>query len=298
MDYKKIIQNQQLRFFILRMLSWLPSSIMLRIQYFIKLKRKLNLKKPIRFTEKIQYYKIHYRNYDMLRCTDKYLVRSFLKERNCEQYLNTLYGYYNDANEIDFDKLPNKFVLKSTDGSGGENILICRDKTELKVSEVIKTTNNWLNKKLGKMTREWAYEGAENSKIIIEKYLEDPSNEDNTINDYKFFCFDGKVEYLVVDVDRYSGHKRNFYTRDWIHLKVSSDCPMANRPLVKPNTFEEMISVAEKISNGFPFVRVDLYSIEEKVIFGEMTFYPWSGYVQFNPDSFDFELGSHFNINF
>lgn len=298
MDYKKIISNQRVRFFILKMLRWLPSSLMLKLQYSIKFNRRLNLTKPQRFTEKIQYYKIHYRNPNMPRCVDKYLVRSFIKEKGCEQYLNEIYGIYNNANEIEFDKLPNQFVIKSTDGSGGENILICRDKTTLNTTNVINTANGWLNKNLSSMTREWAYESSLKSKIVIEKYLEEKSNKDNAIDDYKFFCFDGVVKYLVVDVDRYTGHKRNFYDGDWTLLNVSSDCPNADRPLNKPLGFEEMISAAEKLSKGFPFVRVDLYFTNNKIVFGEMTFYPWSGYVQFKPDSFDYELGEHFNINF
>lgn len=298
MNYKTIIPSQNFRFFILRMLGWIPSSIMLKLQYYIKFNRSLNIKNPKRFTEKIQYYKMYYCNPEMHRCVDKYLVRNFLKERGCEEYLNEIYGVYDNALEIDFDKLPNKFVIKSTDGSGGENILICKDKTSLNYTNVISTVNGWLNKNLSSMTREWAYESSLKSRIIIEKYLEEKSNKDNAIDDYKFFCFDGVVKYLVVDVDRYTGHKRNFYAGDWTLLNVSSDCPNVDRPLNKPLGFEEMISVAEKLSKGFPFVRVDLYFTNNKVVFGEMTFYPWSGYVQFKPDSFDYELGEHFNINF
>jgi len=280
------------------MLSWVPASLMLKMQYWIKFDRTLNLKNPERFTEKLQHYKIYYRNSEMFNCVDKYLVREFLMSRNCEQYLNELYGVYEKADDIDFMNLPNRFVIKTTDGGGGENILICRDKMTLDIPITIKTVNSWRNKNVSTMTHEWAYKGAKSSLIIVERYLEDPENKDLSIDDYKFFCFDGKVEYLVVDVDRYSGHKRNFYTKNWTLLDVSSDCPKADRKVPQPDSFVEMINVAEKLSSGFPFVRVDLYNIKNKVLFGEMTFYPWSGYVQFNPDIFDFELGNYFKINY
>lgn len=298
MDYKKIIKSQKVRFVLLRVLSFFPARLMIKIQYLIKLNRFMNLKYPERFTEKIQHYKIFYRNPEMLYCVDKYLVRQYLKTRSCEQYLNELYGVYEKAEDINFAELPSRFVLKTTDGGGGENIFICRNKSTLNIPDLIRTVNNWRNKKLNTMTYEWAYIGAKSSRILVERYLEDSKNQDLSIDDYKFFCFDGKVMYYVVDIDRYSGHKRNFYDKNSNLLNVSSDCPTTDREIPLPEGFDEMVFVAEKLSTGFPFVRIDLYYVYNKVIFGEMTFYPWSGYVQFNPDSFDFELGKYFSINY
>jgi len=298
MDYKRIIKSQKVRFFILRMMSWLPAKLMLKLQYFIKFNRKLDLKNPKRFTEKLQHYKLFYRNSEMFNCVDKYLVRDFVASRGSEQYLNELYGIFNKADDIDFSILPEKFVVKTTDGGGGENVFLCKDKSMLDISSVIRTVNNWRNKDVNSMAYEWAYEGAKNSRIIIEKYLEDKSIDDGSINDYKFFCFDGKLKYIVVDVDRYVGHKRNFYDANWNLLDVASDCPKVYRELIRPVGFDEMVQLAEKLSKGFPFVRVDLYNIQGKIIFGEMTFYPWSGYVQFSPDIFDLEIGKFFNVNY
>lgn len=298
MNYKRIIKNQKTRFFILRFLKWLPSRLMLQLQYFVKLNRFLNLTNPKRFTEKIQHYKLYYRNETMLICTDKYLVRDFIRLRGQDNYLNNLLGVYKDASEIDFTNLPEKFVIKTTDGGGGENIYICRNKSKLDVQLLINKVNGWRNKGIGNISYEWAYEGDRDSLIIIEDCLEDADTVDNSINDYKFFCFNGKVEYLVVDIDRYSGHKRNFYNKDWLNLNISSDCPNADREIKKPENFDQMIVLAENLAKGFPFVRVDLYNIQGKVFFGEMTFYPWSGYVQFNPDEFDFTLGQKFYINY
>ncbi|MDB4204828.1 glycosyltransferase, partial [Polaribacter sp.] len=261
-----------------------------------KLNRCLDLSNPFRFSEKIQFYKLFYRNKDMLRCVDKYLVRSFLKERNADEYLNKLYLVCNDAMEIDFSVLPNKFVIKTSDGTGGENVFICRDKLTLDIKSVVLKINSWKNRNINIMTHEWAYKGANNSKIIIENYLEDPSSLDNSIKDYKFFCFDGEVNFLCIDMNRYSNHKRNFYDLNWNHLRINSDKLFSEVKLKKPSNFDEMIDLAKRLSKGFPFVRVDLYNVESKIYFGEMTFYPWSGYVAFSPDIFDFNLGEKFIV--
>ena len=157
MDYKKIIKSQKLRFFILRLMKFMPDSLMLRLQYRIKLGRKLNLKAPERFTEKIQWYKLNYRNPLMGRCVDKYAVREYVKSKGLENTLTVLYGVYDNAEDIDFTLLPQKFVIKSTDGGGGENIFICKDKSKLDIPQVVKAISGWKNKKNINAGREWAY---------------------------------------------------------------------------------------------------------------------------------------------
>lgn len=296
MDYKKIVKSQQLRFIILRLLFFIPDSLMLRWQYKIKMGRRLNLKNPERYTEKLQIYKMHYRNPILPVCVDKYEVREFVKSKGLESILNSLYGVYDDCETIDFDKLPDSFVIKTTDGGGGENIIICKDKKDLNIAEIKKQLAQWKNKKDINAGREWAYTGIKSSRYIIEKLLINESNPAAGISDYKIFCFDGKPYCIVYDIDRYINHKRNFYDINWRCLKVSSDCASFENNIDKPKGIEEMLNVASVLSKNIPFVRVDLYYIKNKVYFGEMTFYPWSGYVQFNPDSFDFELGRQFDI--
>lgn len=127
--------------------------------------------------------------------------------------------------------------------------------------------------------------------------LQEKRNEFNGIDDYKFICFGGKVEYIVFDADRQIEHKRNIYDKNWNYLGVDTDCKTLGNIKEKPKNLEEMKKIAEKLSEDFPFVRVDLYSINDKIIFGELTFYPWSGYVKFNPRSFDFELGEKFILS-
>lgn len=296
MNYKKIIKSQNMRFKILNLFSWVPDKIMIELQYKIKMGKRLNLDNPVKFTEKIQWYKLYYRNKLMNTCVDKYEVRNYIKKIGLENILNDLYGVYDSADEIEFENLPNKFVIKTTSGSGGQNVYVCEDKNKIDVEDVKKKLTYWLTLNPKKsFGREWAYENTVN-KIVIEKYLSGNNENLSGINDYKFFCFDGKVEYIVFDGDRYIQHKRNFYTKTWEFIPIESDCCSFGDIIPKPKQLDEMIKIAEKISNKFPFVRVDLYNIKNKIIFGEMTFYPWTGYVKFNPEEFDVEMGNKFKL--
>ena len=289
--YKKIISSQKMRFAILRMLKFVPDKAMIKLQYRIKLKRKLNLKDPKRYTEKIQWYKLYYRNPVMMECVDKYGVRRYIEKKGLGNILNQLYQVVDRPEEINFDQLPDKFVIKTTNGSG-TNILV-KDKKTLNIAETKKKLNDFLNMAEASAGIEWAY-GGSSKKIIVEELLEDNSNKDKGISDYKFLCFNGKPVYVVYDKDRFSDHKRNFYDVNWNYVKVDSDCPCFEDSVKKPENYEKMVEIASVLSRDFPAVRVDLYNIEGKIYFGELTFYPWSGYVQYTPDSFDFELGKYF----
>lgn len=289
--YKKIISSQKMRFAILRMFKFIPDKAMIKLQYRIKLKRKLNLKDPKRYTEKIQWYKLYYRNPVMIECVDKYGVRKYIEKKGLGNILNQLYQVVDRPEEINFDQLPDKFVIKTTNGSG-TNILV-KDKKTLNIAETKKKLNDFLNMAEASAGREWAY-GGSSKKIIVEELLEDNSNKDKGISDYKFLCFNGKPVYVVYDKDRFSDHKRNFYDVNWNYVKVDSDCPCFEDSVKKPENYEKMVEIASVLSRDFPAVRVDLYNIEGKIYFGELTFYPWSGYVQYTPDSFDFELGKYF----
>lgn len=298
MDYKKIFKNQQLRFSILKALSFVSDSTMLSWQYRIKTGRKLNLKNPIRYTEKIQLYKMYYRNPDLPICVDKYEVRSYVSKKGLSHILNILYGVYDVAEDINFKDLPDRFVIKTTDGGGGQNILMCRQKAELDIPKTILDVNSWLNKKDIDPGREWAYTRMKKSRIIVEKLLEDPEKPEAGIQDYKFFCFSGKPYMICVDSDRFIGHKRNIYDLNWNKLNiVFNDYPLTDMVDEKPDNYEEMLSIVRKLSEDFPHVRVDLYDIGGKIIFGELTFYPSSGYCHFVPDNFDHILGNQFDIS-
>lgn len=295
--YKNIIKSAALRRKILNFMRFVPDSIMLKFQYRIKLHRSLNLKQPQRFTEKLQWYKLNYRNPVMHQCVDKYLVRDFVKSKGLENILIPLLGKYRTIQDVDFNDLPNSFVLKTTHGGGGLNVVVCPDKAKLNVDELKEKLSFSPDKvKSRTMGREWAYYGLTPG-IVAEELLVNAENPEAGVNDYKIFCYNGKPEYLVVDVDRYIGHKRNFYKADWTRMDVSSDCPQADRDITKPDNFDKMLEIAAKLSEEFPFVRVDLYNISGKIYFGELTFYPWSGYVQYTPDEMDFRLGCCFKLS-
>lgn len=273
----------------------MPDCIMLPLQYGIILKRWPNLKKPVRFTEWINWYKMTIREPLMSQCVDKYNVREYVSSTIGSKYLVELIQVVNDAREINFESLPDKFVIKTTDGGNGDNVYICRDISKINISETIGTINSWKDKKYFSVSREWAYVGAKESKIIVEELLEDDSNADESIDDYKFLCYNGRFRYLWVDKNRYSNHRRGFWDENLNFLNnVKSDHPTFDKAPKLPDNISEMISIAEKLSNPFIFARVDLYNIKGRIIFGEITFYPWSGYIQFTPDEFDFQLGQFF----
>ena len=298
MNIKNIIRNQSVRHFLLKLFAWLPDRVMLPLQYWLILRRKLDMKNPKRFTEWLQWYKVYYRNNEMPQCTDKYLVRDFvINQLGTDKYLNKLYQVCDNAKDLNFDKFPNKFVIKTTDGGNGDNVYICRDKNSINIEDDIRKINSWRHKHYENLGREWAYTGATNSQIIVEEYLEDENSIDGSIDDYKFLCFNGKFKYLWIDKNRYSDHRRGFWNENLNFMPhIVSDHPTFDVPPTLPDNIQEMIDLSERLSSKFLFARVDWYNINGKIIFGEITFYPWSGYVQYNPDEFDFTLGNCFKV--
>ncbi|MBR5093673.1 MAG: carbonic anhydrase [Oscillospiraceae bacterium] len=296
MNYKKIFKTRKMRAKLLHMLRFVPDRPMIRLQYRIKTGRKLDLEHPQRFTEKLQWYKLYYRDPLMKRCVNKFAVRDYVERKGLGDILVPLYGHWSRPEDIDLDALPERFVLKKQHGGGGHDVIICTDKSKLdkeKLAQQLAIRSETVP--AGGGGREWAYWEIETG-IVAEELLEDDRHPEAGVDDYKFFCYSGRAEYLVVDTDRYIGHKRNFYDRDWQDLHIISDCPPCDREIERPKNFARMLEVAEQLSADFPFVRVDLYNISGRIFFGELTFYPWSGYVQFTPDEADFMLGKDFEI--
>lgn len=294
MDYKKIIQSQKLRLNILRLTDFIPSKIMIKMQYKLATGRKLNLNQPKRFTEKLQWYKLHYQNALMTQCADKYSVREYIKLKGYEHILVPLYGVYSKAEDIDFEKLPDKFVLKTTNGS--HTNILCEDKSTLDIESTKMQLNKWLNMKAEKAGREWAYYDIE-PRIVCEQYLEKDKN--NDLVDYKFFCFNGKPYCLYVIIERFlkNGIKLGIFDLNFKQMNFRrSDIPVIAINVEKPKNFDEMISIANDLSKDFPHVRVDLYNVDGHIFFGELTFYDSSGYKGFISDEFDFILGEQFNL--
>lgn len=300
MDYKKLIKSRNLRIKILNTLAWIPDRIMVRVQYLIHTGRVINFKRPERYTEKLQLYKLEYRNPLMLRCTDKLEARKIVEEYGYKDILVPLLGVYNDSSQINFDDLPDRFVIKTTDGYGGNQVLICRDKKEIRPDFLRQKVKEWLEAPKSRHPgREWAYENKFPRKIMIEKLLTE--NNKSALTDYKFFCFNGKVKMLYTMYDRELGNrvKVGIYTPDYRKLDVvRNDELPAEKELRTPPNYDKMLAIAESLSKDFPHVRIDLYNIEGKIYFGEFTFYDGSGYMSYTPDSYDFTLGSYFDYPF
>ena len=294
-NYKRIFKTTKARNIVLNFLRFIPDKQMLYIQYWIKTGRKLDLLNPIRFSEKLQWYKLYYRNPLMKKCVDKFLVREYVASKGLDNILVPLVGKYNNIDEINWSKLPNQFVIKTTNGGGGLNIIICKNKDLLNINDV-KNSLSSHNVKARTGGREWAYYGLEPG-IVIEKLLINSENPDAGINDYKICCYNGEPKVVIVDVNRYIDHRRNFYDLEWNRLEVLSDCPsLEKEEIEKPKNFEQMLDIARTLSKDFPFVRVDLYNCDGAIFFGELTFYPWSGYVMFDPDEMDYYLGDGFDL--
>lgn len=297
MDYKKIIKNRNLRLKILRAFNFIPDKMMIKVQYRIKKGKKLNLKNPKRYHEKLQWYKLYYRDPLMQKVVDKYDVRDYVKQKGLEKILNKLYGVYDNPEDIDFDKLPNSFVLKDTRGSGGNSVILVKDKSKMDLLKIKEEMKKWVSQPINKKNagREWVYDGKKH-RIVVEEFLSDPNND---LADYKFFCFNGKPSCLYFVNGRKLGQKANFgiFNMNFEQLPYfrTDENKLTIKP-EKPKNFNEMIEISKKLSSDFPHVRVDLYNINGNIRFGEMTFFDGSGYFNFEPDEFDYILGEQFEL--
>ncbi|WP_420602408.1 ATP-grasp fold amidoligase family protein [Flagellimonas sp.] len=278
---------------IIKKLKFLPADFYMKAYYEYYTGKKLNLDDPIEFNAKIQWLKVFYRPMILSKLVDKYEVREYVKEKVGEKYLNDLIGVYDRPTEIDFDNLPNKFVLKATHGYHFN--LLVKDKTKLNKKKSKFLMYKWLSKNQYKRGGlEWAYKHAK-PRLIVEEYLEEIGKDD--INDYKFFCFNGVPKLLHVDIDRGSNHSRAYYDMEWNKLPIKHDSiGFIEGETERPKNFEEMASVAAKLAGNFPFVRVDLYNLNEKIVFGEMTFYPADGRLEFMPEEYNKIVGDYITI--
>ena len=260
----------------------------LQKKYFLKFGKKLDLNNPKTFNEKLQWLKLYDRNPEYTKMVDKYAVRSYISKKIGQEYLIPLIGVYNKFEEIKFEELPNQFVLKCTHDSG--STIVCKDKNQFDFDDAKKKINRKMKMNFYYVGREWPYKNVK-PKIIIEKYMED--NEQSELRDYKLMCFNGKVKCSFVCSERYSesGLKIDIYDLEWKKMEVKRNHPNSSIEIAKPKNYEIMIELAEKLSKGIPFVRVDFYEIEGKLYFGELTFFPGSGLTEFIPEKYDNILG-------
>lgn len=273
--------------------TWMPDEMYLRIQYRLSLHKKLNIRNPITYNEKLQWLKIHDRKPEYTMMVDKYAVRDYIAETIGEGYSIPLVGgpWYS-FDEIDFSKLPNQFVLKCNHDSGG--LVICKDKSALNFKAARKKIVKSMKRNFFWANREWPYKDVKPC-IIAEKYMVDDSGYE--LKDYKFFCFDGEPKVMFIATDRNVDTKFDFFDMDFNHLPFTNGHPCATVPPSKPKCFEEMKELAKVLSKGIKHVRVDFYEINGKVYFGELTFSHWGGKVPFEPEEWDYKLGEWINLD-
>lgn len=270
--------------------KFLPSKWFVKLAYQAATGQTVDFSNPITFNEKIQWYKVYYKNPLLKTLANKYLVREYVKEKIGEEYLNGLIAVYRSPKEIDFSKLPDQFALKVVHGSG-YNIIVS-DKSKLDQDKARKRLAKWQRTNFYLKNREWAYKNSPRL-IIAEEFLSEAGKE--VISDYKFFCFNGQVKFVQVDVDRKIDHARSFYDTNWQKLPFFNvENRWTSDEIEKPSNYDEMVEVARKLSEGLPFVRVDLYALNGKTYFGEMTFYPANGTKFFSPDEWNTTIGSYF----
>ena len=261
--------------------------MLIAIRFQSKFGRPINWKQPTTFNEKLQWLKIHHRDPLMTQCADKYAVREYVCGKVGADVLNELHGVWDDAARIDFESLPDKYVLKATHGSAW--IIVVPDKSALDVAATRRQLKHWLKTDFSVHAREWVYKNI-TPKIICEKYLQNNAGE---LFDYRFYCFNGNPKFIQVDVDMLTNPSRAMFNLQWQQL----DCqyhyyPKATRAIPAPPNLPEMLHTAAALSKDFPFVRVDLYDIDGRIVFGELTFYPIAGFGAFRPACWDEKFGA------
>lgn len=276
--------NYYIKRIVLALTQWIPDKYYLQILHKVKVHRKLNLENPATFTDKMQWLKLYdcqpqYHSY-----ADKLTVRKYVKDRIGEDHLIPQIAVYNNPEEIVYEELPDRFILKCNHDSA--STLICLNKKDF----------DWKKAKIFLHKRQklpFYLEGRENvykgikPLIICESFIGD----DKPPMDYKVFCFHGKPRMIQVDQERFSDHKRVFYSTDWKLLNVHDDCPVGIE-IEKPKCLKELLALSEKLSAGIRFVRADFYVVDSQIFFGEMTFYPSAGFTPFFPEKEDRMLAS------
>ena len=257
--------------------------------------KKLNLDEPMDYNEKIHWLKARYHEPELTAFADKFLVRSYVKEKVGDQYLNELYGVYKKPSEIDFNELPDQFVIKATHGSNMN--LIVPNKSKMKKFKSLLLMKKWLRRNYYYHSgQEWVYKNME-PKLIIEKLL--ATSDEKRIVDYKFFCFNGEPKFAKILTNKKDEKGRWYYDMNWKKLEIYTKYnPIGEGELEQPLNFGEMKSIARKLSDRLPFVRVDLYSVHGKTIFGEMTFYPTDGREDFLPQKMNRVIGDYIKLPF
>jgi hypothetical protein len=271
--------------------NWLPDKQYLKLVYLGETGKKLNINNPTTYTEKLQWIKLYDRKPVYSKYVDKYAVRSYISEIIGEQYLIPLIGLYNRVEDINWDSLPGRFVIKCTHGSGSN--IICLDKGKFDIEKSKVDLSAWMKKNWYWFGREWPYKNVK-PRIICEEFI---SNNGEPPMDYKVLCFNGKAKLIEVHIDRFDKHKQDFYNIKWEKMQISQGTPTSNVILERPNVLEEMIQLSETLAQNIYHVRIDWYVIQKKLLFGEITFFDASGFCPFDSEKDEQEIGQWINLN-
>ena len=288
----KRILPRNLRGKIMHTLRFLPDVPYVKLFYFATTGKRLDLKNPVGFNEKINWLKFNNIHPEYSTLVDKYVVRRHIDETLGEGFMFPLLGKWESFDEIEFDKLPNSFVLKCNHDSG--SVTVIKDKTKLTSDDyrnLRKKYNSRLNRNFYYAGREYCYKGIENRYILAEQLMYDEKKPNEAIEDYKFYCFDGIPKIVLIVTDRYGDCRFDFYDMNFHHLKLQRHRPNSSIEIERPNQFEEMKKIASVLSKNMKFVRIDLYQLNGKIYFGEYTFFPGGGFELFKPDEWEKRLG-------
>lgn len=271
--------------------KWLPDTIYIKLSFRFKMGYRLNLKTPKTFTEKLQWLKLYDRNPEYAKMVDKYDVKEYVSNLIGNEYVVPTLGVWDKPENIEWDKLPNQFVLKTTHGGGNVGVVICKDKNNFDKGRAIKILNESLKRNIYFLLREWPYKFIK-ARIIAEKYIAPLPNQKD-LPDYKFFCFNGEPKYCQVISGRSSKVCSDFFDLEWNHqpFHEPKQYPFAEVEPEKPKNLELMWNLARRLSENKPFSRIDFYDIGSNVYFGEITFFPTSGMGGFNPEKYDLLFG-------
>lgn len=292
----RFLSDEKIRFNYLTVMGFynhLSDEEFLKKKFKLYTGKDLNLSAPETFNEKIQWLKLHDRNQEYTKLVDKYAVKKYVADKIGSRYVIPVLGIWERFEDIDFDMLPQSFVLKTTHDSGG--VLICPDKSVLDKKQAGRFLNKWLKRNYYWSGRELPYKNVKR-RIFAEEYKTDESGQD--LKDYKIFNFHGVPKLVQVDYDRFSIHKRNLYTPDWEYIPASIEFPTdPKRVIEEPACLKELLELAAALSQGFAHLRTDFYVIGTKIYFGELTFYHGSGFEKFTPDQFGSEAGNWLNLS-
>lgn len=279
------------RYLLYKLAPICPDSIYLKMLFRFHMGTKLNLDTPQTFCEKLQWLKLYNRKPEYTQMVDKYEAKKYVANIIGEEYIIPTLGVWDKFDDIDFDILPNRFVLKTTHGGGNTGVVICKDKSTFDIASAKKKLNKSLRNSIYLKYREWPYKDVAR-RIVAEQYIEVEGQSD--LPDYKFYCFNGVPKYCQVIRNRNTKETIDFYDIEWNHMPFAGLNPIAKngeKTIDKPSLLNQMLTICNKLTNNIPFARIDLYLTNDKIYFGEITFFPASGIGRFTPIDWDHKLG-------